>query len=69
MADFDPKAKERSAELREQMKQASQEIAKDPFEYWRNRPTVPKVAAVGTAIPQNDDSRDADTSSPSPQAR
>ena len=30
MADFDPKAKARSAELREEMKQASQEIAKDP---------------------------------------
>jgi hypothetical protein len=30
MADFDPTAKARSAELREQMKRASQEIAKDP---------------------------------------
>jgi RNA helicase len=30
LADFDPKAKARSAELREEMKQASQEIAKDP---------------------------------------
>ncbi len=30
MADFDPKAKARSAELREEMKRASQEIAKDP---------------------------------------
>lgn len=28
-ADFDPRAKARSAELREEMKQASQEIAKD----------------------------------------
>ena len=28
--DFDPKAKNRSAELREEMRQASQEIAKDP---------------------------------------
>ncbi len=30
MADFDPKAKARSAELRAEMKRASQEIAKDP---------------------------------------
>jgi len=30
MADFDPKAKVRSAELREEMKQASQAIARDP---------------------------------------
>jgi hypothetical protein len=30
MADFDPKAKARAGELREQMKRASQEIAKDP---------------------------------------
>ncbi len=30
VADFDPKAKARSAELREEMKQASQEIARDP---------------------------------------
>jgi Ti-type conjugative transfer relaxase TraA len=30
MADFDPQAKARSAELREEMKRASQEIAKDP---------------------------------------
>ncbi len=30
LADFDPKAKARSAELREEMKRASQEIAKDP---------------------------------------
>ncbi|MBI3759774.1 MAG: Ti-type conjugative transfer relaxase TraA [Deltaproteobacteria bacterium] len=30
LADFDPKAKVHSAELREEMKQASQEIAKDP---------------------------------------
>ena len=30
VADFDPKAKTRAAELREEMKQASQEIAKDP---------------------------------------
>ncbi len=30
LADFDPQAKARSAELREEMKQASQEIAKDP---------------------------------------
>jgi Ti-type conjugative transfer relaxase TraA len=30
IADFDPKAKARSAELREEMKQASQEIARDP---------------------------------------
>jgi len=30
MADFDPKAKARSVELREEMKRASQEIAKDP---------------------------------------
>jgi hypothetical protein len=30
LADFDPKAKVRSAELREEMKRASQEIAKDP---------------------------------------
>jgi Ti-type conjugative transfer relaxase TraA len=30
MADFDPKAKTRSAELRTEMKQASQEIARDP---------------------------------------
>jgi len=30
MADFDPKAKARSAELREEMKQASQAIARDP---------------------------------------
>jgi hypothetical protein len=30
LADFDPKAKARSAELREDMKRASQEIAKDP---------------------------------------
>jgi hypothetical protein len=29
MADFDPKAKVRSAELREEMKQASQAIAKE----------------------------------------
>ena len=29
-ADFDPKAKARSAELRDEMKRASQEIAKDP---------------------------------------
>jgi Ti-type conjugative transfer relaxase TraA len=30
LADFDPKAKARSTELREEMKRASQEIAKDP---------------------------------------
>jgi hypothetical protein len=30
VADFDPKAKARSAELREEMKRASQAIAKDP---------------------------------------
>ena len=30
VADFDPKAKMRADELREQMKRASQEIAKDP---------------------------------------
>jgi len=30
MADFDPKAKVRSAELREEMTQASQAIARDP---------------------------------------
>src|SRR5712692_1979558 len=30
LADFDPKAKARSAELREEMKRVSQEIAKDP---------------------------------------
>ncbi len=30
VADFDPKAKARSAELREEMKRASQEIARDP---------------------------------------
>ena len=30
LADFDPKAKARSAELRDEMKRASQEIAKDP---------------------------------------
>ena len=30
LADFDPNAKNRSAELREEMRQASQEIAKDP---------------------------------------
>ncbi len=30
MADFDPKAKERSAELREKMKRAPQKIARDP---------------------------------------
>jgi hypothetical protein len=30
MADFDPRAKVRSAELREEMKRASQEIAKNP---------------------------------------
>jgi hypothetical protein len=30
LADFDPKAKARGAELRDEMKQASQEIAKDP---------------------------------------
>jgi Ti-type conjugative transfer relaxase TraA len=30
LADFDPQAKARSAELREEMKRASQEIAKDP---------------------------------------
>jgi Ti-type conjugative transfer relaxase TraA len=30
LADFDPKAKARSAELRQEMKQASQEIAQDP---------------------------------------
>jgi Ti-type conjugative transfer relaxase TraA len=30
MADFDPKAKARAQELREEMKQASQEIARDP---------------------------------------
>jgi Ti-type conjugative transfer relaxase TraA len=30
LADFDPRAKARSAELREEMKQTSQEIAKDP---------------------------------------
>jgi hypothetical protein len=30
MADFDPRARARSAELREEMKRASQEIAKDP---------------------------------------
>ena len=30
LADFDPKAKARAAELREEMKRASQEIAKDP---------------------------------------
>ncbi len=29
-ADFDPKAKARAGELREEMKRASQEIAKDP---------------------------------------
>jgi len=30
IADFDPKAKTRAGELRDEMKQASQEIAKDP---------------------------------------
>ena len=30
LADFDPKAKARAGELREEMKRASQEIAKDP---------------------------------------
>jgi hypothetical protein len=30
LADFDPQAKARSAELRDEMKRASQEIAKDP---------------------------------------
>jgi hypothetical protein len=30
MADFDPKAKARAGELREEMKRASQEIARDP---------------------------------------
>jgi hypothetical protein len=30
MADFDPRAKARAGELREEMKRASQEIAKDP---------------------------------------
>ncbi len=30
MADFDPKAKARASDLRAEMKQASQEIAKDP---------------------------------------
>ena len=30
LADFDPRAKIRSAELRDEMKRASQEIAKDP---------------------------------------
>jgi hypothetical protein len=30
IADFDPKAKTRAGELREEMKRASQEIAKDP---------------------------------------
>ena len=30
MADFDPKAKTRAGELREEMKRASQEIAKEP---------------------------------------
>ena len=30
VADFDPKAKTRAGELREEMKQASQEIAQDP---------------------------------------
>jgi len=30
VADFDPKAKARAGELREEMKRASQEIAKDP---------------------------------------
>ena len=30
VADFDPKAKARAAQLREEMKHASQEIAKDP---------------------------------------
>jgi hypothetical protein len=30
MADFDPKAKARSAELRAEMKRASEDIAKDP---------------------------------------
>jgi len=30
VADFDPKAKTRAGELREDMKRASQEIAKDP---------------------------------------
>jgi hypothetical protein len=30
LADFDPRAKARSAELRDEMKRASQEIAKDP---------------------------------------
>jgi hypothetical protein len=30
LADFDPRAKARSAQLREEMKRASQEIAKDP---------------------------------------
>ena len=30
LADFDPKAKARATELREEMKRASQEIAKDP---------------------------------------
>ena len=30
LADFDPKAKVRAGELREEMKRASQEIAKDP---------------------------------------
>src|SRR5712692_2455471 len=33
VADFDPKAKARSAELREEMKQASQEIARDPAQF------------------------------------
>lgn len=30
VADFDPRAKARAGELREEMKRASQEIAKDP---------------------------------------
>ncbi len=30
IADFDPKAKTRAGELREEMKRASQEIARDP---------------------------------------
>src|SRR5260370_39213233 len=37
MADFDPKAKVRSAELREEMKQASQAIARGPGTHARGR--------------------------------